>query len=102
MRDRESDAMAGKNTLVVKLGRHRAKNYHFALIIGAVLCLFIYSSLTAEEWNDFLYILGLIPLVLHLNRVGENESPVLLDPELKKLALTTFAISILFAIGHLW
>ena len=102
MRDRESDAMAGKNTLVVKLGRHRAKNYHFALIIGAVLCLFIYSSLTAEEWNDFLYILGLIPLVLHLNRVGENESPVLLDPELKKLAFTTFAISILFAIGHLW
>lgn len=101
MRDRENDAMAGKNTLVVKLGKERAKNYHYALLIGAILSLFIFSALTAVEWNDFLYIPGIIPLVLHLNRVGKNESPVLLDPELKKLALTTFFISILFATGLL-
>ncbi len=99
MRDRESDTTAGKNTLVVKLGQKNAKSYHFFLIIGSVLFLVIYSALTAEEWNDFLYVLGFIPLIMHLNRVERNESPVLLDPELKVLALTTFAISLLFGIG---
>ena len=101
MRDRESDAKAGKNTLVVKLGAQNSKNYHFGLIIGAVLFFMVYSALTADQWNDLLYILGFIPLLLHLNRVGRNESPVLLDPELKILAITTFVISVLFAVGLL-
>ena len=99
LRDRTSDEKAGKNTLVVKLGAKRAKLYHYFLIIGTVFFLLVYSALTATEWNDVLYIIGFIPLVLHLNRVGKNESPVLLDPELKILALTTFAISLLFGLG---
>lgn len=99
MRDRESDKKAGKNTLVVKLGPQKAKNYHFGLIIGAVLCFVVYSALTADQLSDLLYIIGFVPLLLHLNRVGHNVSPVLLDPELKVLAITTFAISVLFGIG---
>lgn len=99
MRDRESDAKAGKNTLVVKLGRQNAGNYHYSLIIGAILFLFLYSALTATGWSDLLYVIGIIPLLFHLNRVARNESPVLLDPELKILALNTFGISILFGIG---
>lgn len=101
MRDAVSDARAGKNTLVVKLGAKNAKNYHYFLIFGAVLCLVIYSAWTAREWSDILYLFGFIPLFLHLRRVVANESPVLLDPELKILALTTFFISILFAVGLL-
>lgn len=101
MRDAVSDARAGKNTLVVKLGAKNAKNYHYFLIFGAVLCLVIYSAWTAREWSDILYLFGFIPLFLHLRRVVGNESPVLLDPELKILALTTFFISILFAVGLL-
>lgn len=99
MRDRASDAKAGKNTLVVKLGDRKARHYHYFLIIGAIFFLLIYSAFTASGWNDLIYVAGFIPLVLHLNRVGKNESPVLLDPELKILALTTFAISLLFAVG---
>ncbi|QED37535.1 1,4-dihydroxy-2-naphthoate polyprenyltransferase [Antarcticibacterium arcticum] len=102
MRDAVSDARAGKNTLVVKLGAQNAKNYHYFLIFGAVLCLVIYSAWTAREWSDLLYLFGFIPLFLHLKRVVANESPVLLDPELKILALTTFFISILFAVGLLF
>ncbi len=99
MRDRQSDEKAGKNTLVVKLGEEKARNYHYFLIIGAVLCLVIFSVLTAEELSDFLYLLGFIPLMLHLKRVEQNQNPMLLDPELKVLALTTFLISILFGVG---
>lgn len=99
MRDRQSDEKAGKNTLVVKLGEEKARNYHYFLIIGAVLCLVIFSVLTADELSDFLYLFGFIPLMLHLKRVGQNQNPMLLDPELKVLALTTFLISILFGVG---
>ncbi len=101
LRDATSDARAGKNTLVVKLGPKNARNYHYSLIFGAVLCLVIYSALTADELSDLLYIFGFIPLFMHLRRVVTNVSPVLLDPELKVLALTTFVISVLFAVGLL-
>lgn len=99
MRDRKSDAKAGKNTLVVKIGENSAKNYHYFLIIAAALCLLIFSVLTAEEWSNFLFLLGFIPLILHLKRVVLNENPMLLDPELKVLALTTFFLAVLFGLG---
>lgn len=102
MRDRISDEKAGKNTLVVKLGAKSAKNYHYSLILGAILCLVLFTVLTLESVNDFLYIPALIPLILHLKRVVENENATLLDPELKILALSTFAASVLFGLGQIW
>ncbi|WP_034891139.1 1,4-dihydroxy-2-naphthoate polyprenyltransferase [Gillisia sp. Hel_I_29] len=99
MRDRESDKKAGKNTLVVKIGAANAKTYHYMLIIIAILCFVIYSVLTAAHWNEFLYLIALVPLLLHLKRVVQNESAVLLDPELKVLALSTFFLSVLFGVG---
>lgn len=99
MRDRIGDEKAGKNTLVVKMGADKAKNYHYFLIIGAIFCLVIYSVLTANGLSDFLYLLGFIPLLFHLRRVVKNQNPMLLDPELKILALTTFLISVLFGLG---
>lgn len=101
MRDLVSDEKSGKITLAVKMGQDKAKKYHYWLIIGAIGCLLVFSVWNLESIDDFLYIPALIPLLLHLKRVDANESPVLLDPELKKLALTTFAISILFGLGQI-
>lgn len=102
LRDRASDAKAGKITLVVKLGEHKAKDYHYSLILGALFFLLIYSVITAEELNNFIYLFAFIPLVLHLRRVVKNEDPKTLDPELKVVALSTFAVSLLFAFGLIW
>lgn len=99
MRDRVSDEKASKNTLVVKIGAKNAKSYHYLLIIGAILCFVIFSVLTASHWNDFLYIIAFIPLLLHLKRVVQNKNTMLLDPELKILALSTFFLSVLFGFG---
>ncbi|WP_282017594.1 1,4-dihydroxy-2-naphthoate polyprenyltransferase [Salegentibacter mishustinae] len=102
MRDRASDEKAGKITLVVKLGAKRAKDYHYALILGAILCLVLFTVLSLESINDFLYLPAFIPLILHLKRVVENENATLLDPELKVLALSTFATAVLFGLGQIW
>ena len=102
LRDRISDKKANKITLVVKMGEKRAKTYHYILIFGALFCFLIYSVIMASDLNDFIYILAFIPLIFHLLRVVNNEDPKLLDPELKIVALSTFAISTLFAIGLIW
>lgn len=102
MRDRVSDEKAGKITLVVKLGAKKAKTYHYSLILAAIFCLILFTVLSLESINDFLYIPALVPLILHLKRVVENENAILLDPELKVLALSTFATSILFGLGQVW
>ena len=102
LRDRISDAKANKLTLVVKLGERRAKNYHYILILGSLFCFLIYSALTSTELNDFIYLPAFIPLVFHLKRVVDNHDPKLLDPELKIVALSTFGISVLFALGLIW
>lgn len=99
MRDRLSDEKAGKNTLVVKMGDKGAKNYHYSLIICAILFLLAFTVLTAAAVDDFIYFLAFIPLLLHLKRVVQNKIPALLDPELKILALSTFLISVLFGLG---
>ncbi len=101
MRDHISDKKAGKETLVVKMGAKNAKNYHYFLIIAAIGCLVIYTVLSLKNAFDFLYLPALVPLILHLKRVVENENPMLLDPELKVLALSTFATALLFGLGQL-
>ncbi|MBV5283951.1 MAG: hypothetical protein JZU53_16130, partial [Paludibacter sp.] len=44
------------------------------------------------------FLLAYIPLTKHLITVRKNQEPRALDPELKKLALSTFVLSILLAI----
>jgi len=98
MRDRLSDARANKNTLAVVLGEKRVKVYHTLLIGTAFLCALVYFYLTSEKGIAFLPLIAFIPLFLNIIKVFKNSSPPLLDPELKKVALSTFLFSILFFI----
>lgn len=97
MRDRDNDAAVGKKTLAVFLGKGRAKIYHLFLIVGAAGLLFVF--LYAAELKYFwLPMLVIFPLTWHVKVVVRNKFPKNLDPELKKLALTTFLLSILIFI----
>jgi len=44
--------------------------------------------------------LGVFPLLFHLLSVIKNKDPKTLDPELKKVALATFALSLLIFISY--
>lgn len=101
MRDRRSDELARKHTLVVKIGPERAKQYHYLLIILAFSSLVLFSALTFQGMDDLVYLIAFIPLLLHLKRVMENKNPESLDPELKKLALGTFLLAVLFSFGQI-
>lgn len=99
LRDSEPDKKAGKNTLVVKIGYENGKKYHYALLITAFVCMMFFVFMNYANWKNMIGLLGFIPIFLHLNRVQKMKEPVLLDPELKKLALSTFLIAILFYIA---
>ncbi len=97
MRDRISDKNAGKNTLVVKLGTKRAKNYHYSLIVIAAISALVYIVLVQNWWLT-ISLLAFIPLFIHLNKVSKTKDPAALDPELKKVAISTFLYAVLFLI----
>ena len=98
MRDIESDSVAGKNTLVVKLGILKAKKYHAFLLLFGIVCAIIYTTINYREPLQFLYLIAFIPFLLNIKTVFKNKSPMLLDAELKKVALSTFLFAILFSI----
>ncbi|WP_394907139.1 1,4-dihydroxy-2-naphthoate octaprenyltransferase [uncultured Mesonia sp.] len=94
MRDRLSDANSNKNTLVVKWGIRKATNYHIGLILLAFLCFLLFNYNLPIQFN-----LALIPFILlfkHLYTVVQHEEPKTLDPELKKVALSTFIIALIY------
>ena len=99
MRDRESDALVGKNTLVVLLGKSSSKFYHLILLIFSIIII-IYVSLSGSNTFFWLPFIAFIPLLLHFRIVLKNKDPKKLDPELKKLALSTFFFSILIFITY--
>ncbi len=101
LRDRESDEKSGKRTLVVKIGEEFAKYYHYYLLIGAFLFALLYVTLKYQNPEQFLFVIAFIPIGMHLNRVYQNSDAKLLDPELKKLALSTFLFAILFSLGQI-
>ena len=99
MRDSVSDAKSGKNTVVVKIGVEFAKYYHYYLLIASFLFAAAYSFIYYKSWHQLLFLLAYIPIGKHFLVVYRNKRPVLLDPELKKLALSTFLFAILFGLG---
>lgn len=98
MRDEASDKKSNKNTIVVKIGGAKAKKYHYFLIVSAMVLVLLFAILSEYRLDQYLFLLAYIPLIKHLNTVHNNQDPRALDPELKKLALSTFALSILLAL----
>ncbi|MEX0287812.1 MAG: 1,4-dihydroxy-2-naphthoate octaprenyltransferase [Flavobacteriaceae bacterium] len=100
LRDHDSDKKVGKNTLVVLLGVKRAKQYHYLLLILALLSMLVYILVRFEVWHNALCLFAFIPILIHLRTVYRIKDPILLDPELKKLALSTFLLALFFYIGY--
>lgn len=94
MRDVENDRACGKRTIPVLIGVHKAKIYHFILIIGAFVCMSSYVFLHKHTPSDFLFLLTLPLFIFHLLKVTKNQGRSL-DPQLKVLSLSTLLFAII-------
>jgi 1,4-dihydroxy-2-naphthoate octaprenyltransferase len=99
MRDQISDAMSGKNTIVVKMGAQRAKIYHYTIIVAALALVLVFAISNNFKPLQYLFLIAYIPFILHLKAMKKNTVPRDLDPELKKVALGTFFLSVLLCIA---
>ena len=98
-RDRVSDIKAGKITLAVKLGAENARRYQVLLMAVGILCFVGYAILNFKEWNDWIFSISLPLFSLIGYKVYSIQEDAKLDPFLKLLALSTFLLSALVAIG---
>ncbi|HEX8269839.1 MAG TPA: 1,4-dihydroxy-2-naphthoate octaprenyltransferase [Flavobacterium sp.] len=99
IRDEASDRKSGKNTIVVKIGGAAAKKYHYFLVVSAMVLVLLFAILAGFQFDQYLFLIVYIPLARHLMRVYRNTEPRALDPELKRLALSTFFLSVLLALS---
>ncbi|RDY61749.1 1,4-dihydroxy-2-naphthoate octaprenyltransferase [Flagellimonas nanhaiensis] len=99
LRDIISDEKHGKHTLVVKMGFQNGKRYHFSLLIIAFGCLLGFTWIEKIPLRNSYYFLAFLPIAIHFRKVMVTQVPKELDGELKKLALSTFLLAVLFYIA---
>lgn len=95
LRDHVNDALSGKHTLVVKMGFEKAKVYHAALFgVGwSAFVLWMFGS-TPSPWRWTAAVFAVLHAI-HLAKVFKTNDPATLDPELKKIALSSFAVAVI-------
>jgi 1,4-dihydroxy-2-naphthoate octaprenyltransferase len=96
MRDRESDAKGGKNTLAVHLGKKGALRYHNVLLGLGILSWLGYLWLANSQPIHYASAIAFLPLFFHFIKVQKTSDHKLLDPQLKIVALSTFLLSFLY------
>ncbi len=101
LRDIENDRIAGKKTLIVSMGVKKGIVYHTTLLLGAFASAVSYTILTYKSYFDLLYLFAFLPLLLHLLRVFQTKNTKNLDPELKKVAISTILLVLLWTIGFI-
>jgi len=99
MRDIVNDKNSGKFTLAVRLGNTGSKIYHILLILLSLAFFSIYLLVLGKTILFFSLTLPLLPLLFHCFNVFRNLDPQKLDPELKRLSLSTLFISLWVGIG---
>lgn len=101
LRDIHNDKASGKITQAVRMGFEGAKGYHGILVVGGISFLMLFTALHFRGMPQWGFLITTPLLAAHLRQVLNTRDPAALDPQLKKLALGTFATAIAFSIG-LW
>lgn len=101
MRDHANDRFSGKRTLVVKMGYHNALLYHAFLVLTPFILLLVFVAGRQASALSYLFLLGVIPFFKDLLDVFKVRNPADLDPFLKKLAIKTMLVTLVFGITFL-
>ena len=98
IRDIDSDLLAGKKSIPVRIGKTKALYYHWTLIVLAFACLFAFSWISRQPYT--LLATLTLPLMISIGKgIQRAESAAATDPFLKKMALSTLLWTLLFGLG---
>ena len=98
IRDIDSDQLAGKRSIPVRIGRSKAIAYHWILIAVAYSCLFTFIWLN-QAYGSFLALI-VFPWMVTIGRgIQQATTAAETDPYLKQMAISTLGWTLLFGIG---
>ncbi|HRG80658.1 MAG TPA: 1,4-dihydroxy-2-naphthoate octaprenyltransferase, partial [Cyclobacteriaceae bacterium] len=98
IRDIESDRIAGKYSIPVRIGKEKAVTYHWILLVGGLLSAIVYIILHFKSPWQFLFLVT-VPLFVKNGLSIHHKPSEELDPFLKQMALSTLLFVLLFGIG---
>jgi len=98
MRDIDSDRMAGKYSIPVRIGKKNATIYHWILLAGGLLSAIVYTLLNFQSPWQFLFLIT-APLLIKNGMAIYQKPSSELDPFLKQMAFSTLLFVLLFGIG---
>lgn len=101
MRDAENDQLSQKITVAVRLGHRKSLMYHNCLILTGWLSAIVYSIGSGHEITQYIYLIILPVFLIDLIKIAKIQNPAMLDPYLKRLALSTLFFTMLFGLGLL-
>ena len=100
VRDLESDKLAGKRSVPVRLGARNARVYHVVLLLGSsLLALGFVLQNYSSPWQ-FLFVLSLPLLVLNGVKLWRGRGAAEIDPLLKQMSISTLVFTLLFSLGQ--
>ena len=100
IRDIDSDRIAGKQSIPVRIGLDRARIYHWSLLIGGVLAAIVYVAIDYSSAWQWLFLLT-TPLFIRNGRAVSGRPPTELDPFLGQMSLSTLLFVICFGAGQI-
>lgn len=98
LRDLDSDAVAGKYTVAVCLGRRRALWLYGATLMGGLSCYLLFSVIS-HEWGGLLCAALFPALMQHIQRLQQADAAIHIGAELPVIVRYNVLINALFAIG---
>lgn len=98
IRDIESDKLAGKFSVPVRLGRDKAIVYHWSLLFLAVAFSLAYTVLVYRSASQLLFLLA-SPLLVRNGIAVMTKPSDALDPWLKQMAMSALLFVLLFGMG---
>ena len=98
IRDIESDRLAGKYSIPVRIGKEKASMYHWILLMTGIVSAIAYTLLNYSSAWQFLFVLS-TPLFIKNGVAVYSKSSHELDPFLKQMAISTLFFVLLFGIG---
>ncbi len=99
MRDIDNDTVSGKNTIPVRIGFVNSKMYHLILILGGWILILAWLMTRKNDWAGFIILAGLPLFLIDVFAILNTTDKVKLDPYLRKLAIKTFLVSLLFGVA---
>lgn len=105
LRDIDNDRKSGKNSIPVRIGKTLGFYYQKGLLVAGVICFSIYplfQTIPVHKNQNLVLLLGYYPILLMIRELNEKMTPAEIDPYLKKTALRTLLLILVFGMTQVF